>query len=249
MQDTLVQSLVWKDSLEEEMATCSSILAWKIPWTEEPGGLRSIVSDRVRHDWACIHLKKKLQNSCYIPGTILRARNRVVERQALPLCSSLSSGRQTTYVNEINNFLLLATMRMWTEKQDRAWLVAAGVRWGLDEDHLGHWPPGLEVLTSHHIRTGADWWERVSPVKVAGEHFRHKNSKSKAFVYLSLSLLTLSLYFKVRWMGVFRLPRSNRCPCLARVPFIHLFSNCRSTAYPIKDDAFYSFCNLRPHLC
>ena len=140
MQDTLVQSLVWKDSLEEEMATCSSILAWKIPWTEEPGGLWSIVSDRVRHDWACIHLKKKLRNSCYIPGTILHARNRVVERQALPLCSSLSSGRQTTYINEINNFFLLATMRMWTEKQDRAWLVAAGVRWGLDEDHPGHWP-------------------------------------------------------------------------------------------------------------
>ena len=37
-----VQSLGWEDSLEEEMATHSSILAWRIPWTEEPGGLQSI---------------------------------------------------------------------------------------------------------------------------------------------------------------------------------------------------------------
>ena len=40
MQETSVQSLAWENSLEEEMATQSSILAWKIPWTEEPGGLQ-----------------------------------------------------------------------------------------------------------------------------------------------------------------------------------------------------------------
>ena len=41
MQETLVGSLGWKDPLEEELATHSSILAWRIPWTEEPGGLQS----------------------------------------------------------------------------------------------------------------------------------------------------------------------------------------------------------------
>ena len=41
-QEMQVQSLGWKDPLEEEMATCSNILAWKIPWTEEPGGLQSM---------------------------------------------------------------------------------------------------------------------------------------------------------------------------------------------------------------
>ena len=41
MQETLVWSLGWEDSLEKEMATHSSILAWEIPWTEEPGGLQS----------------------------------------------------------------------------------------------------------------------------------------------------------------------------------------------------------------
>ena len=45
-----VQSLGGEDPLEEEVATQSSILAWRIPWTEEPGGLRSMGSQRVRHD-------------------------------------------------------------------------------------------------------------------------------------------------------------------------------------------------------
>ena len=50
IQETQVQSLGQKDPLEEEMATHSSILAWKNPWTEEPGGLQSMGSQRVRHD-------------------------------------------------------------------------------------------------------------------------------------------------------------------------------------------------------
>ena len=48
--ETWVQSLGWEDSLEKEMATHSSILAWRIPWTEEPGGLQSMGSQRVGHD-------------------------------------------------------------------------------------------------------------------------------------------------------------------------------------------------------
>ena len=50
MQETWVRSLGWEDPMEEEMATHSSILAWKIPWTEEPGGLQSMGSQRVGHD-------------------------------------------------------------------------------------------------------------------------------------------------------------------------------------------------------
>ena len=45
-----VRALSWEDPLEEEMATHSSILAWKIPWTEEPGGLESMGLERVKHD-------------------------------------------------------------------------------------------------------------------------------------------------------------------------------------------------------
>ena len=50
MQETRVLSLVREDPLEKEMATNSSILAWKIPGTEEPGGLQSTGSQRVRRD-------------------------------------------------------------------------------------------------------------------------------------------------------------------------------------------------------
>ena len=49
-QETLVQSLGREDPLEKELATHSSVLAWRIPWTEEPGGPQSMGSQRVGHD-------------------------------------------------------------------------------------------------------------------------------------------------------------------------------------------------------
>ena len=52
MKETWDQSLGWKDPLEKGMETHSSILAWRIPWTEEPGRLQSIGWQRVRHDWS-----------------------------------------------------------------------------------------------------------------------------------------------------------------------------------------------------
>ena len=58
MQKTRVQSLGQEDALEKEMTTHSSILACRIPWTEEPGSFQSIGSQRVRHNWsdlACMH--------------------------------------------------------------------------------------------------------------------------------------------------------------------------------------------------
>ena len=50
IQEAGVQSLVWEDPLEKGKATHSSILAWRIPWTEEPGRLLSMESQRVRHN-------------------------------------------------------------------------------------------------------------------------------------------------------------------------------------------------------
>ena len=65
MQETQVWSLGWEDLVEKGMATHSSSLAWRIPWTEEPGGLQSMELQRVGHDGAtnnCATLeKKKLQ--------------------------------------------------------------------------------------------------------------------------------------------------------------------------------------------
>ena len=49
MQETWVRSLSWEYTLEKEMATHSSILIWKIPWTEEPSGLQSVGSQKSQH--------------------------------------------------------------------------------------------------------------------------------------------------------------------------------------------------------
>ena len=60
------QSLGQEDPLEKEMAIHSSILAWKIPWTEEPGGLQFMGLERVGHDWACMHVMSyQLAQSLY----------------------------------------------------------------------------------------------------------------------------------------------------------------------------------------
>ena len=55
MRETWVWSVGWEDPLEEGMTTHSSVLAWRIPWTEEPGGLQSMGSQRLRYDWAKKH--------------------------------------------------------------------------------------------------------------------------------------------------------------------------------------------------
>ena len=73
--------LGWEDSLQKEMATHSSILAWKIPWMEEPGWLLSMGSQRVRHDWATslsIYLSKIYKQ--LIQLNIKKKRNKPVSK-------------------------------------------------------------------------------------------------------------------------------------------------------------------------
>ena len=58
--------------MEKEMATHSSILAWRIPWTKEPGGLESMGMQRVRHDWAA-HTHTHIQFKKDLPGSYIEA--------------------------------------------------------------------------------------------------------------------------------------------------------------------------------
>ena len=62
MRETQVQFLDWEDPTEKGMATHSSILAWRIPWTEEPDGLLSMGSQRVERDWVTNNLLKLWKN-------------------------------------------------------------------------------------------------------------------------------------------------------------------------------------------
>ena len=68
--ETQVRSLGQEDPQEKEMATHSSTLAWEIPWTEEPGGLQSIGSQRFRHNWATSQQQKQTKSS--LTGTAAR---------------------------------------------------------------------------------------------------------------------------------------------------------------------------------
>ena len=76
MRETRVRSLGWEDPLEKEMAIHSSTIAWKIPWTEEPGRLQSMGSLRAGHDWVTslslftfMHWRRKWQPTpVFLPG-------------------------------------------------------------------------------------------------------------------------------------------------------------------------------------
>ena len=70
MQETWVQSQGWEDPLEKEMATHSSILAWRIPWTEEPGGLQSMGSQRVGLGTSLETPSRARASSCEEVGTM-----------------------------------------------------------------------------------------------------------------------------------------------------------------------------------
>ena len=94
IQETWVRFLGWEESLEKEMATHYSTLAWRIPWTEEPGGLQSMGLQRARHDWAT-----NTHTHCWVSGTGLDAedtekkkkigRHLCLEELNMPLKSSL----------------------------------------------------------------------------------------------------------------------------------------------------------------
>ena len=69
MQEIQVWSLGQEDPLEKEMETHSGILAWRLPWTEEPGGLQSVGSQRVRHDLAIKQKQRSHQQSLQLDTT------------------------------------------------------------------------------------------------------------------------------------------------------------------------------------
>ena len=71
MQETQVRSLGWEDPLEKGMATHSSILAWRIPWTDTAGGLQSMGSQRVRQDWATSTFSSHLLSSIQFSRSVM----------------------------------------------------------------------------------------------------------------------------------------------------------------------------------
>ena len=123
LQETRVWSMGCEDPLEEVMATHSSILAWRISWTEEPGGLQSIRSQGVGCDWsdlACTH-------GSFIPSFLRNLYTVLLEKVMAPHSSTL------------------AWKILWTEEPGR--LQSMGLR------RVGHdWVTSLSLFTFMHWR-------------------------------------------------------------------------------------------------
>ena len=105
-----VGSRCWEHPLEKGMATHSSILAWRIPWKEEAGGIPSIGSQRVRHDWS------------NLAG--MHARTHLKKREGSKM---------------FEEFSLLQAGYQWPQDSDLGWLLARRKLWKIVKDRTGPW--------------------------------------------------------------------------------------------------------------
>ena len=130
MQETMFWYLGWEDPLEEKMATYSSILAWKIPWTDEPGGLQSMGPQRVGYNWGTCGEGNgsPLQYSCLENprdgGAWWAAVHRVTQSQTrLKQLSSSSRGTWAHLMSRENNIKKKKGRSQLCEKHIIWWII------------------------------------------------------------------------------------------------------------------------------
>ena len=101
MWETCVQSLIWEDPLEKGMTTHSSIFAWKIQWTEDPGRLQSMESQRVGHNWVTNILPRNPPWSvvCQVPLSMGILQERILKWVATPTSRRSSQPRDQTQIS------------------------------------------------------------------------------------------------------------------------------------------------------
>ena len=131
MQETQVRSLGQGDHLEKETATHSSILAWKIPWTEEPRGLQSMGSQELDTTERLNHQKKKVTYSMWLLRTRWRPK--------------IKKYRKTNFSSTCRNFKSQVTHGKWAASQDELALEVLREAMGI----LSFW---------YHPRKS--WWDR-----------------------------------------------------------------------------------------
>ena len=122
-QETQVQSLGWENPLEESMATHSSIFAWKIPWTKEPGQLQFIGSHRVRHQWSDTCAAFKTRNNDKRGSTV-----KVLVAQLCPtLCDPMDYNPPGSWVHgifqaRIPEWVAIPFSSRPSQPRDRTWV-------------------------------------------------------------------------------------------------------------------------------
>ena len=104
MQETWVQALGGEDPLEKEMAIHSSLLAWEIPWTEEPGGLQSIGWQRICHYWWTKHRHMHEYQEVRIMGVTLDSVLHYGEAKAIPGMERCQHDWSTMRKEDLQNF-------------------------------------------------------------------------------------------------------------------------------------------------
>ena len=148
MQETRIRSLGWEDPLEMEMATHSSILAWRIPWTEEPGGLQSTGSQRVGHDWV---ISLSLSYSYTMPEKAMAPHSSTLAWK-IPWTEEpgrLQSMESQRLRHNWATSLSLFTFMHWRRKWQPTPVFLSGESQGQGE------PGGLPSMGSH--RVGHNW--------------------------------------------------------------------------------------------
>ena len=132
MQETWVRSLGWEDALEKAMAPHSSTLAWRIPWREKPGGLQSMGSWRVGHDWATslTHLLTyAFENKKNWGKSAPFSTFQVTDLKSPLLFTTLSGGQYCAELSKttISTVLVLFPRLVWTWQPqfpvDPAWIL------------------------------------------------------------------------------------------------------------------------------
>ena len=117
MQETQVWSLGLEDPLEKEIATHSGTLAWKIPWTAEPGGLPSMGSHRVRHDWSDLAVAAYLYGLVIFPVFFSLSLNFAMsswsEPQSLPRLVFCWLYRASPSLAEKNIIYVISVLTIW----------------------------------------------------------------------------------------------------------------------------------------
>ena len=133
MPETWLWSLGWKGRLENGMATHSSILAWRIPWAEEPGGIQSMQLQRARHDWATNPTVKRRESLSALQGLsrkMASCRRGRGSHQNLAILAPWSQALQAPELWEIDFYCLTHPIHGifffliidWTETLTLLWL-------------------------------------------------------------------------------------------------------------------------------
>ena len=135
MQETRVWSLGWEYPLEKGMATHSSTLGWRIPWTEEPGGQQSMGSQRVGHNWsdtACTHIKMLSVSTCSQDPTLRHKLPRVLKDLGYHTLSYL-----TATVSDSMDMSLSKLQEMVEDREDWCAAVHEVTK---SQTQLSNWP-------------------------------------------------------------------------------------------------------------